>query len=555
LDCPGYGLILKWGQGVASRGKLAGKSIPVRYPDKTLFAQADTQICRTISPMVSPEITTSPLSSGIPKKRTLQDKLALKIPSSSRHMSDGHTYSDNDTTLSGHHDNSSSSALSCDGHWTSSSFDIFDRHNSIVSTVPSSIESPHSSTSAPHKHFKKLPILDLDNEISPQFLTFLHNEQTQTLLHHYDQAIAPMMVWIDGSDNPWRIIIIPLAEQSPTLLLSVLAVAAQHIANQIDDQDSMHSIAAITYRDTALQLITRRLMYEADISEYQFSALETAERLDSDATLAAIIILCTFELVESVDDAWHTHLNAARTMIKFRGGLMHDGTVEDRISTFLIKQALTLNTFAFVTEFTKSSNSEIGEYERCFWEDPTGGDLFESYLNLLQYITHLERRLHDPSENFTRVPHPEVLQLSFEDTRRRNVNYLSESLSIHQQQDYVNLFNAYHHAGLLYAWRGLYESENLGSSIVTSTNELYISLSLIKDTTKVAQDLIFPLFILGTEGSNNEDLQDFIIWRIKEIMVKTGFRNGKPVLDFLTLFWAVDDNRTWLDFARSYMVA
>lgn len=41
LSCPGYGLRIQWGQGVASRGKLTGKALPVLEPASSSTADAD----------------------------------------------------------------------------------------------------------------------------------------------------------------------------------------------------------------------------------------------------------------------------------------------------------------------------------------------------------------------------------------------------------------------------------------------------------------------------------------------------------------------------------
>ena len=46
------------------------------------------------------------------------------------------------------------------------------------------------------------------------------------LLHHYTNVVAAQMVWVDSAQNPFREIIIPLAMQSPALMLSILSIAA-----------------------------------------------------------------------------------------------------------------------------------------------------------------------------------------------------------------------------------------------------------------------------------------------------------------------------------------
>jgi hypothetical protein len=74
LTCSGYGVLLKWDQGVASRGKLKGKSLPIKSADITLPvsrfierpSSPDVRLSRSgdqlleIAPFSTPENRTTP---------------------------------------------------------------------------------------------------------------------------------------------------------------------------------------------------------------------------------------------------------------------------------------------------------------------------------------------------------------------------------------------------------------------------------------------------------------------------------------------------------------
>lgn len=80
------------------------------------------------------------------------------------------------------------------------------------------------------------------------------------LLSH---IVAPFMVWIDGPDNEWRTIMLPLALRCPPLLFAILALSAEHYASKTgrewksdDENTSVH------FRTQSMRILAQDLRAE-----------------------------------------------------------------------------------------------------------------------------------------------------------------------------------------------------------------------------------------------------------------------------------------------------
>jgi hypothetical protein len=73
-----------------------------------------------------------------------------------------------------------------------------------------------------------------------------------------------------------------------------------------------------------------------------------------------------------------------------------------------------------------------------------------------------------------------------------------------------------------------------------------------------AQDLVWPLFIAGTEATQRGE-QEMVIAKLQQAMSETGFSNCQHAVEFLNALWQrwdcdkVQENELdWISFAREW---
>lgn len=502
LTCSGYGILLKWDQGVASRGKLKGKSLPIKTMDTSM-------------------------------------------------------------------------------------------------SVPHLIEVENSPGTGSHRSRDPLqsasPPFSLQTRTIPQpLLPFqLQRSDERRLLHHYDRIVASNMAWADCHENPWRHIIIPLALESPPLLNAILAFAAKHMnALSLSASRDSASIASLTFHDLfqqkAMKLLAQEIQdFTAERDpQASFELPKNASRNRSNTILATMLVLCNVETVwpgrsflasipcliatlDTVTDSsfWQVHLNAAKTVIASSEDTLSAKAPEDSISEFLQQELFIANTFASTTNFLNFTVSEDFKLNTAISRP---GSIFIEFLKLLQLVTNLERQA---------VPNLEVLANAgvsstglrklFEHARSQTLT-IDKTFQVADSLDYLHLsrtVNCFYHAGLIYSFRALLKNELLDhhssiekqTQISTSKFELFHALG-IAETNKptFAQDLVWPLFIAGTEATRKDE-QEMVIAKLQQAMSETGFSNCQHALEFLNAFWQKRDfneeqesNLDWITFAREW---
>jgi hypothetical protein len=258
LTCPGYGVILNWEWGVASRGKLARKTIP------------------SLSPVTASSSGTSdglPSIASTPSSIDVEDSDPLPVM---QNMVPAQV----------------SEAL----------------HDALVMTEE--IESSERSNQYPEQDslvdrstvYYKPGLHIRINPTAYPTSGILQDSTSRFLFHHYGTIIAPSMVWVDCLENQWRTIIMPMALHSTPLLVSVLAFAAEHLSALLpDDQISgnPYSRRQNAYRDRALRLLASDMRSDA-ITSGVIPTSETTLSYRNNITnsvLASILVLCNLETV------------------------------------------------------------------------------------------------------------------------------------------------------------------------------------------------------------------------------------------------------------------
>lgn len=485
LQCPGYGLRIQWGQGVASRGKLTGKTLPVLEANSTGSVDYND----------SPKSSTPPESLGSRDENS--ESSPVPVPPGLR-----------------------------------SAFE-----------AAANGQSPLSRSSS------------LDGDLSPeQIPLYVQDPIVQQLLHHYDKEVAAIMPWVDGPGNTWRTVIIPLGMESPSLLLAMLALAAEHYTSKMGSTWSkQQGIRSSHYRDKSLKLLAQNLRYEM-----REGAL-TPHQEPPSAMLATILILCNLEMIRSDSSVWSVHWKAARTITRRWTSPHHSSSSPlDPICQLLIKEAFTYDVFASSTTFDNDDQipgSVLNEGDE---------GAFTEWMRIIQDVTTSERYHYKLRSKVGGSHHPTpppptdmaTLQRRFEYARQCSLHFekTMDFGSPELHRDFGILISIFHYAGLLYGFRALLDTTSISTSatiqqLVQSTIQ---HINQIEVRSAFQHDFVWPLFIIGTESRDSVELQDFVESRLLEAMTSTGFSNCYPALQFLQRFWGTRPETThdWLQFAR-----
>ncbi|RAK96580.1 uncharacterized protein BO80DRAFT_496932 [Aspergillus ibericus CBS 121593] len=131
-------------------------------------------------------------------------------------------------------------------------------------------------------------------------------------LYYYSKCVCKLFIMYDSNRNPLRKLI-PAALEEPVLLMSVVALSAQHMANTArrfyssdgatyvgaESADAHHS--ALHYKYQAIQGLSR--------------AVNDARLCRRDLTVASAFLLIFLDLLESGSDNWNFHLEGIKSLI------------------------------------------------------------------------------------------------------------------------------------------------------------------------------------------------------------------------------------------------
>lgn len=240
---------------------------------------------------------------------------------------------------------------------------------------------------------------------------------------------------------------------------------------------------------------------------------------------------------------------------------------EDATAIFLGQELFIASTFASTTNFLDFTSSEDFKLNS---EISKPSSIFIEFLKLLQMVTNLERQAStNPTALSTSGISPSGLRMLFENARSRTLE-LGKSFHVSGADDYLHLsrtVNCFYHAGLIYSYRALLKAESfdndfsteMQTQIETSTTEIFRALGFT-ETSKptLAQDLVWPLFIAGTEATQNDERQ-MVVAKLQQAISETGFSNCQHALEFLKALWErraggelLEREFDWITFAREW---
>lgn len=126
------------------------------------------------------------------------------------------------------------------------------------------------------------------------------------LFHHFVNITADVLVPVPHiyDHNPFKVVLPRIAINAPHLMSLVIAYAATHRAQIVNQSEPIEMISKLLERTF----------------DGLAKSLEDNEESKSDATLATAIMLCSYEVITAAaDDRWKTHLQGARGIVVARG--------------------------------------------------------------------------------------------------------------------------------------------------------------------------------------------------------------------------------------------
>jgi hypothetical protein len=210
---------------------------------------------------------------------------------------------------------------------------------------------------------------------------------------------------------------------------------------------------------------------------------------------------------------------------------------KDETFSFLVQQFFITDAFACTTSFSQVNDEEI------LTEDD-GSSVFIEFLKLIRRVTWQER--HSAAQTvppaWSGVSSSE-LKKQFEQARDHTLELSTDTLfaTEHERRLFLGVVESFHHAGLLYSYRCLSYSD-VEDEISRSREALFRVLDLVEsDHPAFAQDVVWPLFIAGTEAKADDKTREVVEWKLRQAMKRTGFSNCEEALAFLKALWAARD--------------
>ncbi|PLB44398.1 hypothetical protein P170DRAFT_480163 [Aspergillus steynii IBT 23096] len=372
----------------------------------------------------------------------------------------------------------------------------------------------------------------------------IFNQLTSQLIRHFDQGVATKLAWIDGPGNLWRNFVLPLSHTSPTVLFSVLAMASEDLACKYPaDHPWFSRLRGVSghNRDKALSSLAQQL------SLFQTVTNPSAWAHPARCALASMLLLYNTELLTAEDDRWPIHIQGARAIVQWKSqATQHAGSV-DLSDVFLLYEYYFTSVFMNLTRFDPSD--DISE------DIPTHGSIsfFSDFVRIIHAITRAERLRSAPSLK-SELPRLEEV---FDETvaakdKIIHMGHTMEFKSSEARCDFEYLVYMYYHAILIYSQRVL--SDNPSEEFIQlSRDAIFTHLSYLSRSAYFAHDLVWPVFIAGSECRGIPSMQETVEHAMLNIMQLSGRLDRHRVLSFLKTFWALDlePGVTWIHLARA----
>lgn len=395
--------------------------------------------------------------------------------------------------------------------------------------------------------------------LQPTFLTPLSNPcllDSQTpyvsqLLPYFNERVARRLAWVDGPENPWRHMVLPLIDSSETVLSSVLALTAHDLASQYPPNDPWSEkfrATSKTYQNKALGLLARELstLHGSPVS-----------RIGSDISttliLGSVIILCNNELLTAQTAGWRVHLQAAREVIRAEADRLQLQQNTNRIQEFFLQEFYATSVWAQLTTFHEMDDMIV--------QSPLVSSrdaVFTDFLHIIHQITLAERV--KARSQLLQISQPDPIRnidthIQLELAKRSTI-CLSQTIQFWSETDrrnFEHLMWMYLHATLIYSYQALADPA-FDILIQQSCDAILTHLHSLSGNEMFVQDLVWPLFIAGTELRGSRAGQKFIERQLTAVMRISRTLDRGRVLSFLKNWWTLPDYqyKNWIELARKH---
>ncbi|MCJ1340624.1 hypothetical protein MMC09_005920 [Bachmanniomyces sp. S44760] len=135
----------------------------------------------------------------------------------------------------------------------------------------------------------------------PAFSEFTTRESRRGLLDHFCNVLSHLIVFKEDSGNPFRQLVLPLAQKSPPLLNAIYAISSAHLEHR-----------GLQVEERALDLHSKALQGLANLIAHK-------DEGNRDEVLAVIILLLYYEIVRSGSSTvLNSHLRGALSIMRER---------------------------------------------------------------------------------------------------------------------------------------------------------------------------------------------------------------------------------------------
>ncbi|PWY63977.1 hypothetical protein BO83DRAFT_431367 [Aspergillus eucalypticola CBS 122712] len=502
LVCEGY--LLRW-SGLASRGRLAGKTFPMN---------AASSEKRQIRPRRSqqqapPAASTTRSPTG--EERYVQDRQPYDEATPSNGSSEwlpaerSHLNTDTGSPID-------SASFTVQPEVLDDTFlpsDEAEIAPEVIAPCDARLESGQIPTSQPPL-FPALDIIAIPTE-----LKFI-------LEYHLCEVVPKLCVDNHDPKNPYRDYIFPLATEVPSLMYACAALAACHFNVRLGTTQFQNEF--LRFKGKAM----KRLQED----------LYSPVRAKQPATIATILMLCLCDICHRGFSTFDSHFRGAKKLIELRGS---DRTVGCFVEQYLVW--LDIMAAASHSRQPVFSRQDIGEFFDGSGPD-WSFDVFPCTLDQFQVLCEIVSVY--KSQTNPERPSMEVL-CQVEEIKQKLLQGWPRS---NRGTHWFHLTEAYRYAILLYLIR-LFPCDVDEYEIDWLVSSVFYHARSTPPASGWSDQLLWPLFHAGLETKDSKR-QNWLRERAQCMQISGGFGNVQSALTILEGVWAGQRPSKYLDLMQGF---
>ncbi|KAJ5601342.1 hypothetical protein N7510_010876 [Penicillium lagena] len=373
------------------------------------------------------------------------------------------------------------------------------------------------------------------------------------LLVHFHLEVASLLRWMDSPVNPWRSIILPIAQQSACLRMSILSLAATHLSvTSGEDPEQASALMQVNHslRDACLRALNR--IIRSELHRTPRAAGDNCGTSSLTEMLATMLVLCYGEMFVPNSTDWKLHLRACRTIIDRHKLQNRQKELQDPVAQFLLKEVGDVEAFGSFSAFTREPNP------MAVVRPPTMIDgQFWTFTDLIFEITAAERHRYNILQNGQGLPEVDMStwRTKLEQASERaltGLNLLS-AREASSREHFEAVIRAHYYCLLIYSYQALASPMEAAQNISPLMGLLFLEIQTLTEgpAHHFSHDVFFPLFIAGTESREDEQHQSLLQLLFIQSISTTGVWCNHAALQFLRAFWARPESTgNWIQFAR-----